>query len=128
MHIRTMAFLACAALALSAQATDTQSTAMSGECQGMIKHHWNAMHVVVGSGTLQTKADYKPDTLQVMLVKGLTKDQSEVSDNGQIIYASSETISDKTELQHLIFAALERRIAKDSGVSCPGIEAFLGSR
>jgi len=94
----------------------------------MIKHYWNAMHVVMGTNTLQTKADDEADTLQVMLVKGLTKDQSKVSDDGQIIYASPDTTSNEAELQHLIFTALERRIAKGSGVSCPGIEAFLSSR
>jgi hypothetical protein len=56
---------------------------MSGQCQAMIKHYWNAMHFVIDSGTIQTKADDKPDTLQVMLVKDLTKDQSRVSDDGQ---------------------------------------------
>jgi len=66
--------------------------------------------------------------MQVMLVNDLTKDQSEISDDGQTIYASSDTISNKAELQHLIFTALERRIAKGSGVSCPGIQAFLDSR
>jgi hypothetical protein len=83
MHTRTIAFVACAVLALSARAADTQSTAMSGQCQAMIKHYWNAMHFVIDSGTIQTKADDKPDTLQVMLVKDLTKDQSRVSDDGQ---------------------------------------------
>lgn len=128
MHMRTKALVACAALALSVHAADMPRAEMSGQCQAMIKHHWNAMHVVTGSGSLQTKADDKPDTLQVMLVQGLTKDQSRISDDGQVIYASSDTISNKAGLQYWIFTALERRIARVSGVSCPGIQAFLDRR
>lgn len=101
---------------------------MSGQCQAMIKQYWNATHVLMDAGTLQTKADNKLDTLQVMLVKGLPKDQTKISDDGQIIYASSDTTSDEADLKNLIFTALERRIAKGSGVSCPGIQAFLDSR
>ena len=128
MQTRRMAFIACAAFALSSQAAHAQSTAMSGQCQAMIKQYWNATHVLMDAGTLQTKADNKPDTLQVMLVKGLPKDQTKISDDGQIIYASSDITSDEAELKNLIFTALERRIAKGSGVPCPGIQAFLDSR
>src|SRR5690625_892558 len=125
MHVRTLAYAACVALALQTYGAAAQDATMSDQCKALIKQYWNTMHVVMDSGTTKTKADDKLDTLQVVLASDLGKGQSDVSIDGQVIYISSRSASDPQLLQHLTFVALERRIASGSGVSCPGIEAFL---
>lgn len=128
MRVSTSVLGACVALALPVCGARAQSATMSDQCNALIKQYWNNMHVVMDSGTLETKADEKPDTLQVILVNGMAKGQSKVSSDGQVIYIPSDAASNQEQLQHLIFTALERRIASGSGVSCQGIEAFLNGR
>jgi hypothetical protein len=128
MRLRTLAYAACIVLTLQTYDAAAQNATMSDQCKALIKQYWNTMHVVMDSGTTKTKADEQPGTLQVVLASDLTKGQSNVSSDGQVIYISSQSASDQQLLQHLTFAALERRIASGSGVSCPGIEGFLNGR